>query len=207
VFIADGHHRYETALDYRRAMRQRLSAKEGVGPFDYVLMFLANTEDGGLTILPTHRLVKDGVPGGLMERLSEYFELDKLPLDADIIDAIKGIDHAFGLYLKGRQYRVRYKGGDLGDVHPALRTLDVVILQEMIFKRFLGISEYGYEMNSALARAKVDGGEYEAAFFLNPTPVRAVEEVALSSLRMPPKSTYFYPKIPTGLVINSLISF
>jgi uncharacterized protein (DUF1015 family) len=207
VFIADGHHRYETALDYQRAMRQRPSTREGVGPFDYVLMFLANTEDGGLTILPTHRLLKDGVQGELMKRLPEYFELDTLPADADIIDAIKDMDHCFGLYLRGRQYRVKYKGGDLDDVQPALRTLDVVILQEMIFRRLLGISEYGYEMNFALAKAKVDGGEYGAAFFLNPTPVGAVEEVALSSLRMPPKSTYFYPKIPTGLVINSLISF
>lgn len=208
VFIADGHHRYETALDYRKVMRQRLSHEEGAKPFDYVLMFLSNTEDDGLTILPTHRLIRDGIQdGGVMERLPERFEMDTLPPDADIIDAINGKEHAFGLYLKGKQYIVRYKGGDLGDVHPALMTLDVVILQEMIFKRLLGISEYGYEMDPSMARAKVDGGEYEAAFFLNPTPVRAVEEVALSSLRMPPKSTYFYPKIPTGLVINSLISF
>jgi uncharacterized protein (DUF1015 family) len=205
VFIADGHHRYETALDYQRATRLRAPG-EGERPHDYVLMFLANIADDGLTVLPTHRLINKEVLAS-RDRLSKYFHVDPLPASADVIEAIEGMEHAFGLYEGGCHYVLRYRGGDLADVPPSLRTLDVVILQEMVFKRLLGVESYGYEMDCGLARSMVDSGQYRAAFFLNPTPVRDVEEVALACLRMPPKSTYFYPKIPAGLIINSLKSF
>ncbi|GAB4390310.1 MAG: DUF1015 domain-containing protein [Thermodesulfovibrionales bacterium] len=207
IFIADGHHRYETALDYQRAARLRDGDPAEERPYDFVLMFLANIADDGLTVLPTHRLISRGV----MEeagRLSEHFEVGTLPGGADIIDAIEGLEHAFGLYVRGGgRYVLKYRGGDLGDVPAALRTLDVVVLQEMVFRRILGVDSYGYEMDASVAMAMVDRGQYEAAFFLNPTPVEEVEKVALASLRMPPKSTYFFPKIPAGLVMNSLKSF
>jgi uncharacterized protein (DUF1015 family) len=206
VIIADGHHRYETALDYRKAMREKAPAGS-VEPYDYVLMFLTNMADEELTILPTHRVVEPVLEGGTLEKLSDYFNVETLSPDADIIETIKGLEHAFGLYSGGRQYVLRYKGGDLGDINPALRKLDVIILHKMIFERLLGVTDFGYEMDEALAREKVDRGDYGSAFFLNPTKANEVEEVALSMLRMPPKSTYFYPKVPTGLVINSLKSF
>jgi|Deesub1362A_J573_1020465.scaffolds.fasta_scaffold00013_79 uncharacterized protein (DUF1015 family) len=206
VFIADGHHRYETALDYQKAMRQRLGSG-GDEPFDYVLMFLANIADGDLTVLPTHRLVNADIGNDISKKLSGYFEIDKLSSDADIISIIEGLDHAFGLYVGGSQYVLKYRGGDLENIHPALKQLDVIILHKMIFERLLGVSDYAYEMDYTVAKAKVDSGAYKAAFFLKSTPVKAVEEVALSAQRMPPKSTYFYPKVPTGLIINSLKSF
>lgn len=206
VFIADGHHRYETALDYRTAMREKTgNGKEE--PFDYVLMFLANMADEELTILPTHRLVNVEPGDGALEKLSEYFYIEKLSSNVDIINTIEGLEHALGLYAGGNRYVLRYRGGDIKDIHPALRKLDVIILHELIFGKLLGVSKCAYEMDYNLARAGVDSGNYGAAFFLNPTGVGNVEEVGLSMLRMPPKSTYFYPKAPTGLVINSLESF
>jgi uncharacterized protein (DUF1015 family) len=90
-------------------------------------------------------------------------------------------------------------------LHPALRGLDVTILHELIFKE-LKVSKILYEMDASTAIEKVRDSDYDAAFFLNPTKVEDVERVALSAMRMPPKSTYFYPKVMTGFIINSLES-
>lgn len=197
VFIADGHHRYETALEYQKSLH---SAK-GDEPFNYVLMFLANIADDGLTILPAHRLVN--VNMDIIKKLSGYFSIEELPPDADISNTIGSKKHTLGLSIKGSRYILRYRGNDLEDIHPVLRNLDVVILDEMILKRLLNVESISYEMDAGRAQAEVKSGGYSAAFFLNPTTVREVEEVAVSSLRMPPKSTYFYPKLLTGFVINS----
>lgn len=201
IYIADGHHRYETALQYRDDMRKGRGFK-GDEPYNYVLMFLANIEDGDLTILPAHRLV--GTEGDIIGRLGEYFDIQEVSGDADMADAISGQNNTFGLYLKDKQYILKYRGRDLGEIHPVLRGLDVVILHELVFKRLLHATDIAYEMDKDSVRSKVDSGEFRAAFFLNPTGVEEVERVALSNLRMPPKSTYFYPKVMTGFIINSL---
>jgi uncharacterized protein (DUF1015 family) len=207
VFIADGHHRYETALEFHRTMRRR---KEGAGsdePFDYVLMFFANTHDEGLTILPTHRLINVDDSDSLFEKLNKYFDIDGLPAGTDVEEAISGHAHTFGLYYRGGLYRLKYKGHGLEGLSPAIRDLDVVVLHEMVFDKLLGMSGWGYEMDVEKAKSMVDGGRYDAAFFLNPTEVSDIEKVALAGARMPPKSTYFYPKVRTGFVMNSLESF
>jgi uncharacterized protein (DUF1015 family) len=97
---------------------------------------------------------------------------------------------------------LKYLGGKLKDLPPALNNLDVVVLHELILKRDLGITEVAYEMDVKEAMRKVHSGEFDAVFFLNPTGVRDIELVASANLRMPPKSTYFYPKLLTGMVIN-----
>ncbi len=100
---------------------------------------------------------------------------------------------------------LRHKGSGLENINPALKKLDVTILHELIFKKLLNISEVTYEMDTAETREMVRKGIYDGAFFLNPTGVKDVEKVALSTAssgeRMPPKSTYFYPKPLTGMVI------
>jgi uncharacterized protein (DUF1015 family) len=207
IFIADGHHRYEVALDYKKEMDQKTRRTDDrPRPWDYVLMFLANIADEGITILPTHRMVKgitDNV--SVLEKLKSDFEMKELPLAADISSAIfaEG-EHSFGLYLKAdRKWHVlKYLGGKLKDLHPALNNLDVVVLHELILKRDLGITEVAYEMDVKEAMRKVHSGDFDAVFFLNPTGVGAIELVASANLRMPPKSTYFYPKLLTGMVIN-----
>lgn len=205
IFIADGHHRYETALEYQRIMRQEFPSATGAEPYNYVLMFLANIADGGLTILPTHRVVRHTAED-VIEALKKYFKVTPLSRGDDIVDAIRGEHHTFGLYLKegDEQYVLKYSGEGLKEMSPALKELDVTILHDLIFKDLLKVSSIVYEMEPSAAKKKVKDCMYNAVFFLNPTKVEDVERVALSSLRMPPKSTYFYPKVMTGFVINSL---
>jgi uncharacterized protein (DUF1015 family) len=206
IFIADGHHRYETALDYQGTMRQGMPEAGEDEPFDYVLMFFADISDSGLTVLPTHRIVTVDVDT-MLENLQEHFDIYELSQDADIIEEINGKEHMFGLYAGGRKYSLRCVCEDLPKVHSALRKLDVVILHKMVFGRLIDVGNWEYEMDYEQTLSMVDNGEYDAAFFLNPTPVNEVERVALSGLRMPPKSTFFYPKVQTGFVMNDLRSF
>lgn len=202
VFIADGHHRYETALDYQRAHGGNTGSKN---PADYVMMFLADVADPGLLVLPTHRIVTLDVEG-MLGRLAGHFDITTLAPDADVLSAIEGSKHTFGLYADGRKYVLHYKGGALDDQPATLRDLDVVVLHKLVFGKLLEVGSWGYEMSPALAMDLVERGEYDAAFFLNPTSVGNVREVALSGLRMPPKSTFFHPKAQTGLVMNGLVT-
>lgn len=222
IFIADGHHRYEVALEFKREMEsQQRGRQPRVGsqnsgrergssddqPWNYILMFLANMADEGITILPTHRLVT-GLPpkDELFKRLGTHFTVHQLPLNADIMKALaeKG-KNSIGFYL-GREkqaFLLDYKGIGLEDVHPALKDLDVILLHELILKRDLGITDFAYEMSVQEAINSVHLGDFDGVFFLNSTTVGDVGKVALSHLRMPPKSTYFYPKLLTGVAINS----
>lgn len=205
VYIADGHHRYETALEYQRIMREESGKDTGSEPYDYVLMFLANIADGNITILPAHRIVKCREEK-MIDTLSPCFEISTLSLDDDIMRAMRGRSQTFGLCRRGdkQQYLLHYTGEGLEGVHPALKGLDVSILHGLIFRDLLKTTSIAYEMEPSVAREMLVREEYDAVFFLNPTRVEDVERVALSSMRMPPKSTYFYPKVMTGFVMNSL---
>jgi uncharacterized protein (DUF1015 family) len=203
IFIADGHHRYETALEYQREMREREGRPAGPKPYDYVMMFLANMRDEGLTILPTHRLVKE-TPDDFLERLTPYFDIEKVSGGFDIAGGLAGKRRVLGLFRSGSETWdiLRYKGEALANIPPALADLDVSILHELILGRLMKGSEIAYEMDVEKCLGLVRGGQFKAAFFLNPTRVEDVEDVALASLRMPPKSTFFYPKLLTGMVLN-----
>ena len=203
IFIADGHHRYETALEFQKEMVRREGPSDHPRPYDYVLMFLSNMADEGLTILPTHRLVKN-IPHDALDLLSADFEIKEMNDDFAITAGIAGKRDAYGLYTGGNSwYFLQYKGEGIHGVAPALKDLDVTVLHELIFKQLLDVERVSYEMDVRTCMEAVRSGEFAAAFFLNPTRVYDVEKVALASLRMPPKSTYFYPKLLTGMVINS----
>ena len=203
IFIADGHHRYETSLDYQREMSAKRASASERKSYDYTLMFLANLKDEGITILPTHRLIKE-IPQDIHGIISRYFEIETITKDFDIRQRLSGRKNAFGFFVKqGKAWHIlSYRGRNLSDVHPDLREIDVIILHELIFKKILPNAEIGYEMDIGKALDQVNHGEHAAAFFLNPTRVEDVEKSAFSSTRMPPKSTYFYPKLLTGLVLN-----
>jgi uncharacterized protein (DUF1015 family) len=214
IFIADGHHRYETALEYQKEINGKRTSRcesiptsAGAKPFDYVLMFLANMLDEGLTILPTHRLVKE-IPEDISIILSEYFEVEPVKADFDIAKMISGRRRVFGFFKDGDEvwYILKYKEGNLSEVPLGLRETDVIILHELVLKKILKATDIGYEMDINKALDKVKNRQFSAAFFLNPTKVDDVEKAALSSVRMPPKSTYFYPKLLTGIVINSFLN-
>jgi uncharacterized protein (DUF1015 family) len=176
----------------------------GSEPFDYVLMFLANMADHGITILPTHRLVKE-IPENMDRSLSEYFEIEPVQEDFDIVKSLSGRRYVFGFFQNSDDlwYLLRFKGNNLTEVHPALREVEVIILHELILKKVFEGGDIDYEMDAKKALDKVRSGRFRAAFFLNPTRVEDVEKAAFTSVRMPPKSTYFYPKLLTGVVINT----
>jgi uncharacterized protein (DUF1015 family) len=222
VTIADGHHRYETALRYRDERRMSRSCEEDPA-FDYLLMLFLPANGEPLTVLPTHRLLR-GIDGdaaaGLLERAGELFDVE-LGVSADALRAefeaaglAAGGEGRFGLWTCAGGARLVARrdafepflpsGGD------ALRHLDVVLLA-VALDRLLGIDAaalaggaVAFTKSAADAIDRVDRGAdgVAAAFLLEPTPVASIAAVALDGDVMPQKSTYFYPKALTGLVIN-----
>src|SRR5208282_2341719 len=194
IFIADGHHRYEVALEFKKEMEAKS------GPWDYVMMFLANMADEGITILPAHRLVRGLKENDIFQKLEPDFTISRLPETAAVLQALSFHGkNVFGLCMDKEQhcFILQYKRDGLSDLPPALKHLDVVVLHELILRRDLGITDIAYEMDINEAVGMVRKGDYDGVFFLNPTELGDVERVALSNLRMPPKSTYFYPKVLT----------
>lgn len=233
VFIADGHHRYDTALNYRNERRKASGASTGREGFNYVAMFLARMEDPGLVILPAHRALfnlTDFHPRKFEEDLNRYFNIERIDFTkrseaADrqtILDTMAHrADHAhvFGMRVQGEHcyYLLTLRSeADMEAVIPgkvpAYRRLDVSILHHLIIDRLLGVSlethklglniEYIKEADDAVRR--VESGEAEIIFFMNPTKVQEVKEVAAAGERMPQKATYFSPKLLTGLVMHNL---
>lgn len=209
IYIADGHHRYEVALEFRHEMNHaniKSNDDKALQPHDFIMMFLANIQDDGISILPTHRLIKGfSKSSQIIKKIDSYFNAYTAELKDEIRETLYSYGkNSIGLYVKNEDkwYILKYKGGNLSDIHPALRNLDVVLLHELILKRSLGIIDFAYEMNPDFAINMLNSGLYDAAFFLNPTDVGDVETSALSNVRMPPKSTYFYPKLLTGLILN-----
>ncbi len=208
IYIADGHHRYEVALEYKKLMEKTNPGHTGTEPYNYVLMYLVNISDGGLTVLPTHRLVPEmpvKAPEDALKALEPYFQVREVPTRDAVVGAISEEPHLIGMVLKQspKGYVLKHQKGDLEELPPPLRRLDVTVLHELIFKKVYNIQRVEYEMDPGVVLKRLQEG-YEAGFFLRPTALEEVEEVASECLRMPPKSTYFYPKLLTGFVINPL---
>jgi uncharacterized protein (DUF1015 family) len=215
LLIADGHHRYETARVYADEVG-------GEGEHRYVLMCLVALEDPGVTVFPTHRLIRDTTSEtqeALAGALRESFDIapiehaDLRPSDGDGPLQMGYIDAHFR-----RAFRLTLKDQAIADaaLHgapDAYRRLDTAILESLILKGPLALTDddidhmrgLGYARSDAEALELVLAGTYDAAFFLRSTPVHQVQEVAATGINMPPKTTYFYPKIPTGLVFNPLL--
>ncbi|HEV2944265.1 MAG TPA: DUF1015 domain-containing protein [Solirubrobacteraceae bacterium] len=217
LLIADGHHRYETMQAYADEIG-------GEGEHRYILMCLVALEDPGLTIFPTHRLVRgmdSAKRAALQQALERDFEITPLPATEDLApkpqaEATTPLELG---YLDGEGRRLRLELKDQAIAEEALqnhsdayRHLDTGVLETLILKGALGLSDDDishfnglfYARDTAEAEAMVTGGEYEAAFLMRPTPVTQVREIAAAGENMPPKSTYFYPKLLTGLLFNPL---
>jgi uncharacterized protein (DUF1015 family) len=212
IFIADGHHRYETALAFKQEMEQKALNSTGSEPYDYVLMFLTNTEDAGLSLLPTHRIVEVDSNIHPKSALAKYFDIQKITSEGEsglasinrMFEIMGENSHSFGMYLTNvdAYYTLIYNGSDLDvDLPPCLRKLDVSVLHKFIFQKLLNVEHFEYEMDPGIAVERAKKGSFEAVFFLNPTDISEVRDVAMAGHRMPPKSTYFYPKLLTGMVI------
>ena len=214
LLIADGHHRYETARIYAEEIG-------GQGPHRYVLMCLVALQDPGLTVFPTHRLLKNLRPDQhetLATALRENFDVQALegtdelaPPESDTI-TLGYIDAHFK-----RPYRLTLKDqaiadGALPGRAEAYRRLDTAVLEALILKGALQmtdedidhLTQLGYERDTPRAIDLVTSGQYDAAFLMAPIPVTRVQAVAAAGESMPPKSTYFFPKVPTGLLFNPL---
>ena len=197
IVIADGHHRYETALAFRDEQPGNEAAK-------YVLAYLANVEEEGVVILPTHRLVRKPLPlapDALEARLRQAFAVARLDSGtrrtAGEIDAV----------LPDRRLRLRPLAAAtdlLRELPPVLRSLDVELLQRAILGPLLGLDARALDFthDDEEAADAVAAGRSAAAFLLNAPTIATVRDVCLAGLVMPEKSTYFYPKIATGLVFS-----
>lgn len=225
IYIADGHHRYSTALMYRDEMRKEKNAsKDNNNPNNFVMMMLVNTFCDGLIVLSAHRLIrnidKDKLRNAI-NLLSDFFYVEKCDLNLDgFIKTIKEKgkeSHAFGLYLPNDAKFIltlidkKVTETLAGNGSKDLKELDVTILHELIFERILGLqknaAEEGsikFEPNEENTAGKVESGAYQMAFFINSTKVEQVQKIAKNGEIMPQKSTYFYPKVWTGLVMRSL---
>lgn len=232
ILIADGHHRYETARNFRNMMRARYGLRPANRSYEYVMMYLTNMNDAGLTILPSHRLIKRcgrfELPS-FLEKVTGWFEIEALPPFGgdgaaaseklkEVLEQRGRVTSAIGFHCQGakQSYVLSMRPGvldDMGDdLHPFLKKLDVLVLSRFILQRSLGFSKedlndeevFHYQSDMARTISLVDSGAYQMAFLLNPTKIEQVKEVASASLIMPRKSTYFYPKVITGLVFNKI---
>jgi uncharacterized protein (DUF1015 family) len=233
IFIADGHHRYDTALNYRNERRKAAGSFTGEEGFNYTAMFLARLEDPGLTVLPAHRALfnlTDFHPQRFEDDLNQYFNIERIDFDTKsehkdlrtILDTMAHrADHAhiFGMRIKGEHSYYLLTLRNEADMDallpaksPAYRKLDVSILHHLIIDKLLGIRmdthklglNIEYIKDAAEADKRIHDKAAEIVFFMNPTKVQEVKDVAAAGERMPQKATYFFPKLLTGLVMHKI---
>ena len=232
LVIADGHHRYETALAYRDERRARAGRVDPDAPYEKVMMTLFNTAGKGLTILPTHRVVANVSNfsfAGFRAALADAFNVTSLPFSGNAerprvyeefrrelvrgqeqraVGAYAG-DGAFHIFVLKKEANLEVL---LQGVSPAQRRLDVVLLHRLILERGLGITQdavkagknltYEREMDTAVA--EVDSGRAQICFLLNPVSVETVAEMAMGGEVLPQKSTDFFPKLMSGITMYRL---
>ncbi len=216
LLIADGHHRYETAIAYRDEIG-------GEGDHNYTLMAITGLDDPGLSVYPTHRLLS-GLAGDperqrrLGEGLRELFEVEEV--ETERVDPLgeEGVG-VFGLYDSHHKQAYRLRLKDTAELDrllegepEAYRRLDAAILETLVLKKLAGLSEddilakrgIGYAKSVEDSLRLIEDGTYDVAFILRPIPVDQTKAICESDANMPPKSTYFFPKVLTGLVFNPL---
>lgn len=232
VFIADGHHRYETARNYRNLMRARTVPRPSNRSYEFVTMYLTGMNDPGLIILPSHRLIRrcEGFErSSFLSRIQQWFEITPIPLSGSdriadcrrlqrlleekgfaattVVFHIHGARESFLLSLLPTGKEAMGK-----DLDPSLRNLDVLALSRLILQKGLNFTQkdmdndeiFQYQSDLPRTVSLVDSGAFQMSFLLNPTRIDQVREVASRGLIMPRKSTYFYPKVMSGLVFNRI---
>ena len=214
LFIADGHHRYQTAINFANEMSGKYQNYNDDSPFNYRMVILVNMFDEGLSILPTHRLVKkDEIDiNKFLSKLENYFEIIEKKIMSDISSENK---KQFVLYLKNKYYILTLKNLNLmdkvGDNHSKIwKSLDVSILQKLIFEEILNINQENLENHVFYTRDLkeaiqfVNEEKYNFSFLMNPTKINELKAIAESGEHMPQKSTYFLPKMLSGLVMYKM---
>ena len=231
IYIADGHHRYETALNYRDWVKENTPNFDQHHPSNFVMMSLSSLKDPGMVIFPAHRLLKETPVDDIktfLEKAAPYFDIQAFPGNDDMTSALNELDrtmasqsdrNAIGLYTQQQftLFVLVLKEGVMArkygeEMHEALFDLDVSVLTRLLMMELLGFDQarlddatkIGYATTSKAAVAAVQNDEADMAFILNPTKIEQVQRVAQEGLIMPRKSTYFYPKVISGQVFNLL---
>jgi uncharacterized protein (DUF1015 family) len=232
IYIADGHHRYETAFNYREYLSKADPAFSADHPANYVMMYLCGMEDPGLIILPAHRMfdeVDASARSHLIPRAAEYFDITKFPFNGNgrdracskFISALKSNTQAncIGIFMKDcpEIYMLKLKPGVMermfgGELSKSLINIDVTILDRLILMEILGFDKNRLDNEKLIAYSSVAeeaieaiaAGKHDITFILNPTRIDQVRRVADAGLIMPNKATYFYPKVITGHIMNKL---
>lgn len=231
IFIADGHHRYETALAYRDALAQSGADLPPGHPANFILMYLSSVQDPGLMILPAHRLLPRVAPAmrrSFLERARHFFKVHPLATGAGkslspeaLLARLGQTEPGAGLAVALRDAEtpllLELLPGKRASLYPAttpeiMEDIDVTLLTDFIFPEILGLSgdqlddvncvHYNHDAKAALGG--VASGEYDMAFIIKPTPISAVQRIAAAGHVMPRKTTYFAPKVITGLVMHAL---
>lgn len=232
IFIADGHHRYGTALNYKNWLANNDPGFNDRHPANYVMMYLCSMEDSGVVILPAHRMLNE-VPAAarasLIQKSAQYFDVITIPYKgdnrekarADFLAMLKSnaSKNCLGIFMKDDPdlYLLTLKphvmeqmfGNELVE---SLRNIDVTVLTRLLFMEILGFDQARLDNETLIAYSSiaedaidaVEAGKHDITFILNPTTIQQVRRIAEEGLIMPRKATYFYPKVITGQVINQL---
>jgi uncharacterized protein (DUF1015 family) len=227
LYILDGHHRFETALAYRDERRAQAQTWTGEEPENFVMVAITSADDPGLVLLPIHRLVRPpAVPSDLLQRLERFFQVEDITAQSSDRAALP---HLLGRLATAGSSGTAFGAAGLekGSLHlltlrdsPAVeslmpersqvwRGLDVSVLEYAVLRETLGVQAgsqavVSYTEDAELAVQEVESGRWPLAFLVNPTRVDQILAIADGDERMPPKSTYFYPKLATGTVLNPL---
>lgn len=207
LLIADGHHRYETALAFQDEMAQNGDNNSSHG-YDYMMVNLVRMESPGLAVLAIHRLLSNLTNDQINNAIAgipEVFDVHEIDTPANLmakLETYKGKSSAFGMYTPDKKYRLLIPSSS------SAGQLDVTLVQDTIIKKLFKIdniaNHISYTAYADNAFAHVNDGTERVAILMNPTPVEQVLEVAMEGKTMPQKSTYFYPKMATGFVLNPL---
>lgn len=229
--IADGHHRYETAMNYRNEMRKTVQNPTGNEPWNYVMSYFTNLEDD-LLIFPTHRIITRWVePYVLLEKVKKYFDVEDFTFDgktkaemkAKLLEEIEKSSKeriSMGLYMKNvnKFYLLKLRENvdeilDEYKVPEVLKTLDLIVLHKAIISKELGYTQEEQMTQDGILYIKqeseafdmIDMGKAEASFIMAYPKIQDIKRISEAGERMPQKSTYFYPKLLSGIVINPLV--
>jgi uncharacterized protein (DUF1015 family) len=219
VFIADGHHRYEVACNYRDEIKKDQAGAAGDNEStNYIMSYFTNTDSRGLSILPIHRLIK--LPEGadkenLISSLKEYFQVEEIDDKAKLflfMQKAGNTEHVLGMYCCSKYWLLRLKNvkildKTMGDKPKEYRSLDVAILNAIVFNKILNLNledkdRIAYSHNTEEFIKLADKDKLCIVFFLNPVKIEQIIAVALKGEKMPAKSTFFYPKVLSGLTIH-----
>jgi uncharacterized protein (DUF1015 family) len=211
LFIADGHHRYKVAMEYRNKRMTRVLHPNGHEPFNYVMTYFTNMDSRGLQIFSMHRVVKQF--SKTMEFLEEFFRVDSIKKKEElpILLAKAGCnEHTFGFYTREGNKLLRLKNKQLISKYitegsKEYKNLDATILKSFVFDRMnVPSDDIIYTKDLDHVMHLVDTHQADVGFIMNPVKIAELRAIALNGERMPPKTTYFYPKVLSGLTIYKL---